>query len=209
MAQEHPLTFSHIMYITLDTIYFWRWWILNYNKNYLLPIMYTKAQVDLRNHFRMLWEQHSVWTRSTISSLVFDLPNEEFVVNRLLRNPVDFEQILRPYYGERIASRFRDLLTEHLVVAADIVNAAKAGNTEEAEEAERIWYLNADAIAVFLGQINPYWSQEQWRMMLHHHLALVKEEAATMLAGNYEVSIRVYDELEIQALGMADVMAKG
>lgn len=119
------------------------------------------------------------------------------------------DKILRLYYGERIALKFRDLLTEHLVLAADIINAAKAGDDEAAEEAERMWYLNADAIAVFLGQINPYWSQEHWRMMLHHHLALVKAEAVEMLSGNYEASIAVYDQIELQALGMADVMAEG
>ncbi|KJS88229.1 MAG: acetylglutamate kinase [Peptococcaceae bacterium BICA1-8] len=157
----------------------------------------------------MLWEQHGVWTRSAITSLVFDLPNVEFVIARLLRNPVDFEQALWPYYGERTASKFRDLLMEHLVVAADLVKAAKAGDNNAVEEAERIWYANADAIAVFLGEINPYWSQEHWRMMLYHHLALVKAEAVDMLAGNYQTSVAVYDEIEIQALGMADVMATG
>lgn len=48
------------------------------NNNYsYLPKLYTKDQVDLRNHFRMLWEQHDVWTRSTIVSLVFGLPDTE------------------------------------------------------------------------------------------------------------------------------------
>jgi len=46
-------------------------------------------------------------------------------------------------------------------------------------------------------------------MMLYHHLALVKAEAVDMLAGNYQTSVAVYDEIEIQALGMADVMATG
>lgn len=172
-----------------------------------VPVIFTKAQVNLMNHIRMLWEQHGVWTRSTITSLVFSLPNEDFVVARLLRNPVDFEHALQPYYGTRIAASFRDLLTKHLVVAADLVRAAKAGDNKAAAEAERKWYANADAIAAFLGSINPCWSEQQWRMLLYHHLELVKAEAVEMLAGRYEASIAVYDQIEIQALGMADVMA--
>jgi len=78
------------------------------------------------NYIRMLWEQHGVWTRSTITSLVFSLPNLDSVMDRLLRNPVDFEHVLQYYYGKRISSKFRDLLTEHLVVAADLVKAAKS-----------------------------------------------------------------------------------
>jgi hypothetical protein len=171
--------------------------------------MFTKAQVDLRNHFRMLWEQHDVWTRSTISSLVFNLPDVDPVIARLLRNPVDFEYALQPFYGEKIASKFRDLLTEHLTIAADIVKASKAGNTQAAAEAERKWYANADAIAVLLGSINPYWSQEEWRRMLYQHLALVKAEAVDMLIGQYQADVVVYDQIEAQSLGMADVMAEG
>ncbi|OPX90813.1 MAG: hypothetical protein A4E52_00708 [Pelotomaculum sp. PtaB.Bin013] len=157
----------------------------------------------------MLWEQHDVWTWSTITSIVFGLPNVDAVVARLLRNPVDFEHALLPFYGERIAAKFRDLLKDHLVIAADLVKAAKAGDNKAAAEAERKWYANADAIAVFLGSINPYWSQEQWRMMMYRHLALVKAEAVNMLAGKYEASIAAYDENEIHTLGMADVMAEG
>lgn len=180
-----------------------------YYNNYYFPMVFTRAQVDLWNRIRLLWEQHNVWTRSTIVSLVFALPDVNYVVARLLRNPEDFEQALRPYYGERVAAEFRELLREHLVLAADLVKAAKAGNTEAAAEAERLWYANADAIAVFLGRINPYWSREQWRNMMRHHLDLVKSEAVNMLAGNYQASVAVYDEIELQALQMANVMAEG
>ena len=180
-----------------------------YNQYYYMPMVFTKAQVDLRNHLRMLWEQHDVWTRSAIVSLVFDLPDTEFVVARLLRNPVDFENALRPYYGERIAAQFRELLTQHLVLAADIVKASKAGDTQAAAEAEKRWYANADAIAALLGKINPYWSEEQWRNMLRHHFDLVKAEAVYMLTGNYQAAVAIYDEIELQTLGMADVMAEG
>lgn len=176
---------------------------------YQTPIVFTKRQVDLRNHFRMLWEQHDTWTWSTIMSIVFGLPIAEAVVARLLRNPVDFERALQPYYGDRIAAKFRDLLTEHLVIAADLVKAAKAGDNKAAAEAERKWYANADAIAVFLGNINPYWSQEQWRIMMRHHLALVKSMAVNMLTGQYQASIAAYDENEIHTIGMADIMAEG
>lgn len=176
---------------------------------YHAPVVFTKAQVDIRNHLRLLWQQHAVWTWSTITSLVFGLPNTDFVVARLLRNPVDFERALQPYYGVRIAAKFRELLTGHLVIAADLVKAAKAGDNKAAAEAERKWYANADAIAALLGNINPYWSQEQWRRLMHHHLELVKAQAVNMLGGQYEASIAAYDENEIHVLGMADVMAEG
>jgi hypothetical protein len=173
------------------------------------PNLITRAQAGLNNSLRLLWEQHVVWTRLTIISMVFSLPDVDLVTGRLLRNPKDFEALLKPLYGDRTASRFADLLTSHLVIAAELVSAAKAGDTGAAADAERRWYANADEIAAFLGSINPYWSVRQWQTMLHEHLALTKTEAVNILTGKYEEGITVFDQIEKQALEMADVMTSG
>lgn len=169
----------------------------------------SKAQVDLSNHIRMLWEQHITWTRLVILSMVFGLPDVDLVTKRLLQNPKDFEALLKPLYGEMAASRFEQLFTSHLVIAADLVKAAKAGDSKAAEEAEKKWYTNAEEIAAFLASINPYWSQEAWKTMLFDHLAMTKDEAVELLTGKYEESITTYDQIETQALEMADMMTDG
>lgn len=170
---------------------------------------FTGLQVRLINKFRMLWEQHDVWTRSTIMSIVFDLPDLNLVIERLLRNPIDFGRVFKVFYGFRAASKFSTLLTEHLTLAAALVEAAKAGDDQGAAEIEKKWYQNADEIAAFLGSINPFWSEEEWREMMHEHLKLVKAEAVDILTGNYSAGIAVYDEIERQTLEMADMMSKG
>lgn len=48
------------------------------------------------------------------------------------------------------------------------------------------WYKNADEISEFLGKVNPYWSKEQWRSMIHEHLRLLTKEVSSRLAKNYE-----------------------
>ena len=173
------------------------------------PKEITKTELDLMNNIRMLWEQHGAWTRMAIMSMVFGLPDEKFTINRLLQNPVDFANTLKLFYGDKNATRFSDLLKEHLVIAAQIVKASKAGDNKTAIEAEKKWYKNADKIATFLSSINPYWSKESWRAMLHEHLALVKAEAVAMLTKDYAAGIEVYDKIEAQALEMADMMAEG
>ncbi|AUM89717.1 acetylglutamate kinase [Clostridium botulinum] len=163
----------------------------------------------LRDTMRMLWEQHSVWTRLAIMSIVAGSPDQDLVIARLLRNPKDFEKALRPFYGDKVAAEFSKLLTDHLVIAAELVKASKAGNTNAAADAEKRWYENADQIAELLSRINPYWYLEDWKAMLHEHLALVKAEAVAMLTSDYKRSISIYDEIEAQALEMADTMAEG
>jgi hypothetical protein len=181
----------------------------DFQRDYSNSSRVNESVVELSNNFRELWEQHGAWTRMTIISMVFDLPDVDLVTSRLLQNPVDFGNVLKVYYGDKAASKFSALLKDHLVIAAQLVKAAKAGDNKTAADVEKKWYANADELAVFLASINPYWSQEDWKMMLHTHLMLVKSEAVTMLTKDYADGITVYDELENQALEMADVMTQG
>lgn len=174
-----------------------------------IPGRISKTQQTLNNQMRLLWEQHVYWTRLFILSSVFELPDAEFVTNRLLRNPKDFESALKLFYGGNIAAKFAELFTSHLTIAAELVKAAKAGDNAAAARAERRWYDNADEIAAFLSGINPYWSVQEWQKMLYDHLAMTKNEAVDILTQKYENSINTFDYIEQQALIMADLMTQG
>lgn len=175
---------------------------MNQNKN-------CQTKMQIMNSFRKLWFEHVVWTRLFIISTAADLGDIKPVTARLLRNPVDFEDALKPFYGESKSKKFSDLLTEHLTIAAQLVNAAKAGDTEAVGEAQKKWYANADEIADFLSSINPYWSKSHWTIMLHDHLKLTETEATERLAGQYAQDVALFDAIEDQALVMADDMAEG
>lgn len=219
IAQQFSTTVYAIVSVNpgvdLSTIYVGQQICIRSGYGYCPPCFYPavsgsggKAAV-LKNDIRSLWEQHVFWTRLVILSIAFGLPDLEPVTNRLLRNPKDFEAALKPLYGEKAAAGFTKLLTDHLVIAAQLVKAAKAGNSNAAAAAEKDWYANADKIAAALAGMNPYWSEAEWRTMLHEHLRLTKEEAVDILTGKYPESISVFDDIERQALKMADVMADG
>lgn len=171
--------------------------------------MNCETKIKIMNLFRKLWFEHVVWTRSFIISTAADLGDLKPVTARLLRNPADFEAALKPFYGESKSKKFNDLLTEHLTIAAQLVNDAKAGNTEAVEEDRKKWYANADEIAEFLSSINPNWSKSHWTIMLHDHLQLTETEAMERLAGKYAQDVALFDAIEDQALVMADEMAEG
>nr|WP_260510127.1 acetylglutamate kinase [Paenibacillus typhae] len=141
-----------------------------------------------------------------ITSLVFGLPDTDVVVARLLQNPVDMGNAIRPFFGDAAANTYSTLITAHLVIASELIKAAKAGDSAAAAAAEKRWYENADQIIAFLTRLNPYFPEEQFRKMFYEHLALTKEEAVTMLNNDYNASIRIYDRLEQQALQMADIL---
>jgi len=169
----------------------------------------STPHLALNNIFRTLWEQHVAWTRMVIISIAGDLPDEELTTKRLLRNPTDMANVINPFYGNEISSKFEQLFRDHLVIAAQLVKAAKAGNSRAAADAEHRWYANADDIASFLNSINPYWSEEVLRAMLHEHLALTKNEAVFRLNKDYASDISTFDRIEQQALEMADAFTEG
>ena len=182
---------------------------LSPQRNSFVSTRISEKAVNLQNVIRMLWEQHIVWTRLTILNIIKDLPEVNLVTNRLLRNPIDFKEVLKSVYGDEVASQFSNLFKNHLIIAAQLVKAAKAGDNKAAADAEKMWYANANEIAAFLSRINPYWSKEDWKTMLYEHLRMTKSEAVNILTNNYDESIKEYDEIEKQALSMADVMAAG
>jgi hypothetical protein len=166
-------------------------------------------QLMLSEKIRRLWIEHVLWTRFFIISTAFSLNDLQFVTERLLRNPDDFAKELKPFYGEQTAAQFKRLLTNHLLIAAQLVNAAKAGDNAEAEKQRGLWYGNAEDIARFLASINRYWSENQWKNMLFEHLSMTEDEAVYVLTGQYKRSIDEYDGIQAQALQMADVMTRG
>ncbi|UNK21310.1 acetylglutamate kinase [Paenibacillus sp. N3/727] len=168
----------------------------------------SEAQVDLMNYMRLLWEQHVAWTRMAIISIVFNLPDIDVVLARLLQNAPDMGNALKPFYGESIAITYSNLIKEHLVIAAELVKAAKAGDTKAVADAEKRWYSNADEIVVFLSHINPYIPKEEFRKMFYEHLALTKAEAVAMLNKDYKLSVQLYDRIELEALEMADMISE-
>ena len=167
------------------------------------------GKLHLNNYVRLLWEQHATWTGMAITSIVFKLPNEDPVINRLLRNPRDFAAFLSNFYGEEKGKEFGELLTSHLVLAAELLKAIMAKDEKKAKEIRTEWYKNGEEIAIFLSQINPYWSREVWQEMFFEHLGFVEDIGVNLINGNYEEAIETQDLLELGVLEMADVMIEG
>ena len=170
---------------------------------------YNQQQLCLMNQLQQLWGQHVYWTRFFIISTAESLDDLTPVTSRLLRNPKDFARFLAPIYGTKIACQFQELFTRHLLIAADLINAAKNGKMEKADHIRKQWYQNAEAIASFLSSINQCWKKTKWIDMLYSHLEMTEKEAILRLQGNYAADIEMFDDIENEALKMANYMFCG
>jgi hypothetical protein len=170
----------------------------------------TPRVVAFHDEMRRLWEDHVTWTRLAIISLVGGTPDTEASVGRLLQNQTDIGDAIKPFYGEAAGEELTRLLREHILIAANIIAVAKAGDGAGVTAAQTRWTANADEIAAFLARANPRsWNLEEMRTMLHEHLRLTTDEAVARLEADWDTDVAAYDEIHRQALGMADMLSNG
>src|SRR5215208_4684638 len=112
-------------------------------------------QAAFQDAMRKLWEDHITWTRVFIISAVAGLPDKDAATQRLLQNQVDIGNAIKPFYGNAADDQLTALLKDHIVIAADVVTAAKANDKPKLDDANKRWSDNADQIAAFLSKANP------------------------------------------------------
>jgi hypothetical protein len=165
--------------------------------------------VEFRQDMRQLWEEHVTWTRLFIVSAIAGLPDLKPTEARLLQNQADIGAAITPFYGKKAGAALTDLLRQHILIAAELVLAAKAGDTQAVTRDSDQWYANARQIADFLAAANPAWSRSDLRAMMRVHLNQTLAEATARLKGNWTADIADYDQIELHILAMADTLSAG
>lgn len=166
--------------------------------------------VALRTDLRKLWEDHITWTRLAIISLVAGTPDTDATVARLLQNQTDIGDAVKRFYGQAAGDKLTGLLREHILIAADVIAAARAGDSAKLSDAQARWVANADQIAAFLHGANPhYWPLAVLKAEMHRHLELTTEEAVARLQGNWTADVAAYDKVHRHILHMSDTLANG
>jgi hypothetical protein len=164
----------------------------------------------LHDTMRKLWIDHVAWTRMYIISAAAGLPDAKPTTDRLLQNQVDIGNAVAGYYGAEAGTKLTALLKDHILQAAELVTASKAGDQAKAADAKTRWYKNADQIAEFLAGANPkHWPVATLKNAMKTHLDQTLEEASDRISGKYDEDIKDYDEIVAHILTMADLLSSG
>ena len=170
----------------------------------------TQKQVAFRSEMRRLWEDHITWTRLAIISLTTGSPDTQATVGRLLANQTDIGNAVKPFYGRAAGNELTKQLRSHILIAAEVVAAAKAGDTAKLADAQARWAANGDAIATFLSRANPrQWKLAVMKAELRTHLKLTTDEAVARLQGKWAADVAAYDRIHRHALHLADLLSGG
>jgi hypothetical protein len=170
----------------------------------------TRKELALRNGMRQLWEDHIVWTRMAIISLTTASPDTQATVGRLLKNQTDIGNAVKPFYGKAAGDKLTAELRRHILIAADVIAAAKAGDQAKLADAQARWEENADDIAAVLASVNPrYFKLAVLKSEMRMHLRLTTEEAVARLQGKWAADVAAYDKVHRHILHMSDYLSDG
>jgi hypothetical protein len=170
--------------------------------------MATHAE-PVRLALRKLWSDHVIWTREYIVAAVDDRPDAGEAASRLLRNQDDIGAAIVPYYGQDAGAALTKLLREHIMIAVDLVAAAKSKDDAAFAKHDARWTENAHQIAGFLAGANPNWPEQDVFDLLSLHLKLTKDEAVARLTRDYAADVKAFDDIFTEIMVLADALHDG
>jgi hypothetical protein len=171
--------------------------------------MLTDATSSLKTGLRKLWSDHVIWTRQYIVAVVADTPDAGAAAGRLLKNQEHIGAAIVPYYGQAAGDQLTGLLKEHIMIAVDLLAAAKAGDDARFQQEDQKWTSNAEALATFLSAANPAWPKKDVEDLLHLHLSLTKGEVVARLGGNWDDDVTAFDDIFTEIVTVSDTLANG
>jgi hypothetical protein len=169
----------------------------------------NSSEAKLRADMRKLWEDHVTYTGLFAVAAIDGGVDANNIAERLLRNQDDIGNAIKPYYGDAAGNKLGSLLRDHILIAADLVKAAKAGDSAAQDAANKKWFTNADDIAAFLSSANPNWPQKTLQDMLHSHLQMVTEQVVALLKHDTASLIAAYDKNSEHMMMLADALTSG
>ncbi len=169
----------------------------------------NEVTFSLYRAMQRLWTDHVVWTRHYVIAAVDNRPEIEAATTRLLKNQEDIGGAIVPFYGEDAGARLTDLLKQHILIAVDLVAAAKSGDQEQFATHDKRWDDNAADIAEFLSTANSFWPKKVVVDLLSLHLKLTKDEAVARLEKDYEKDAGIFDQILTEILTLADTLSEG
>jgi hypothetical protein len=177
----------------------------------LLPnASYAMTKDQFQDAMRRLWSDHVAYTRLFIVDAAAGSADKDATAQRLLRNQADIGDAVAQFYGKAAGDKLTALLKDHILIAANIVTAAKAGDNAKVTAENKQWHDNATDIAKFLHGANPKnWPEPTLQSALFMHLDQTINEATHQLKGDYAASMKDYDAAMDHMLMVADILTKG
>ena len=168
-----------------------------------------QKQITLLSNLRRVWAQHVWWSRLYILSIVYDLPYQDLIFNRTLRNSSDFFRFLERFYTPKQLKPIETLFEEYNKTKSTYLYNKVAGNSYAASIYRKRWYEIADQLADLMYQLNPFLPPSRSKPLIYSLIEGTDSQVENMLIGQTEKEIMFFDMIELEAYEFADFIATG
>ena len=163
----------------------------------------------LREDMRKLWSDHVIWTREYIVAAIDGSPDANAAATRLLKNQDDIGEAVAGFYGKDAGDKLTALLKQHILIAVDLIAAAKTNDQVKYGATDQRWKKNGEEIADFLSQANPNWPKATLSSMMAMHLATTTKEVVARLNKKWDDDTAAFDDVYTHILHMSDALSDG
>ncbi len=167
------------------------------------------AVAHLGEKMQAAWLDHVYWTHILLLSSGMDVSERHVAEEVLLRTADEIADVFALFLPVTAIRQLRNLLTEHVELGGEVIDALRAGRRENYDSLIREWYANLNKLAVLLGEQEPYTdSVRKIRNLLLQHLDLTREEIEFQIRGECQKGVEAFWRVRDQALAMAEFLAE-
>lgn len=169
----------------------------------------TSGQLNLIFRSRIIWRDLATWIRAYLVSIYAGFGNQDAVMQRLNRIPIEFGNIFKIVFGDQITEKYTNLISDSIKTLESLITAQINGDANAVNEYTKQLYENADQRAALLSKINPFWQESEWKNLLYEFIRLTIEESTTFLNKEYTRNIAVFDSILSHTSIMGDYYSQG
>jgi hypothetical protein len=157
---------------------------------------------------RDLWLGHIFWVRNvTVAAIDKNDSAIKAAETQAVANAQAIAASVEPFYGAAAKEKFFKLLAGHYGAVKAYLVPAIAGDVSAQAKATQSLTSNADEIATFLSQANPYLPKDavQGLLMAHggHHIQQIQQ----LIDHNYDAEAQTWEEMKTHVYRIADATA--
>jgi len=160
---------------------------------------------------RILWRDIATWIRLYLAavSLQADPELEEEVANRLLNLPVEFGNMIRVFFSDKISDDYTVMLSNYIILLMNIIKAQSSGDINAVNKYTEQLYQNIEQRAEYLANINPFWDKNTLVNFMNYFTSMTIQEINAYLSKQYKESINIFDRILNFSSEMGDYVAQG
>ncbi len=173
-----------------------------------IELTYEDANILL--NLQRLYLGYVQWVRNYLLSVLENVPGQSATGSRFLfQMSREIYNELIKYMSEEKVQQYLDIIYRFEVGNWSLATAYKNNDKTAIDISIQQWFQVADEYAKFLYENFNTLDEMQWRNLLYEYLDTKIKEVNAFTSGNYDLEIKLYDQIEDIAVEFANNMAMG